>query len=195
MDKILSSLFSKKENFMPTLSVVINTPKDPTEFTKSAQPNGNLNRIENLIRGFKLGSQLGSVSVYAATANPVAATGTITLATVVATNTVTIGQTVFTFTASPSSNTATAVDVLVTGGDTVAAAALAAAINANTLGAGAYIVATSAIGVVTISCRIPGTIGNNIALAKSGAPITLSGTYMTLGAGGPAGAPVVIGRN
>jgi hypothetical protein len=180
---------------MPTLSVIINTPKDATEFTRSGQPNSNLNRIENLIRGFKLGSQLGSVSVYAATANPVAATGTITLSTVVATNTVTIGQTVFTFTASPSSNTATAVDVLVTGGDTVAAAALAAAINNNTLGAGAYIVATSALGVVTISCRIPGTIGNNIALAKSGAPITLSASYMTTGAGGPAGAPVVIGRN
>jgi phage tail sheath gpL-like len=180
---------------MPTLSVIINTPKDPAEFTKSGQPNANLNRIENLIKGFQVGSQIGSVSVYGATANPVAATGTITLVSAVATNSVTIGQTVFTASASPSSNTATAVDWLVTGSDTVAAAALAAAINANTLGAGAYIVATSALGVVTISCRIPGTIGNNIALAKSGAPITISGAYMTLGAGGPAGAPVVIGRN
>jgi phage tail sheath gpL-like len=180
---------------MPTLSVIFNTPKDPTEFTKTDQPRMNMIRLVNLVKGFQVGAQIGSVSIYSATANPVAATGTITLATAVATNTVTIGQTVFTFTASPSSNTATAVDVLVTGTDTVVAAALAAAINNNTLGAGAYIVATSALGVVTISCRIPGTIGNNILLAKSGAPITLSGSYMTTGAGGPAGAPVVIGRN
>jgi hypothetical protein len=153
-----------------------------------------MNFIRTLLEGFDCGANLGSIDIYGATADPVKASGTITLVTAVATNTVTIGQTVFTFTASPASNTATAVDVLVTGSDTVVAAALAAAINANTLGVSPYILATSAIGVVTITCKIAGAIGNNITLQKSGAPITLSASFMTGGAGGPAGTPETIGR-
>ena len=180
---------------MSTLSLVIKTNKDPNVYKRSNSPRTNMNFIQTLLAGLDSGALLGSIDVYGASADPVKATATITGVSIVATNTVTIGQTVFTFTASPSSNTATAVDVSSAGADdTAKAAALAAAINANTLGVAPYILATSALGVVTISCKIAGAIGNNISLAKSGAPITLSGSWMTGGAGGPSGTPETIGR-
>lgn len=176
---------------MASISLVIKTTKDPNEYKKTGQGPININRLQNLLKGFEVGSFLGSIAIFGASADPAYGSGTITLATAVAGNSVTIGQTVFTASASPSSNTATAVDWLVTGSDTVAAAALAAAINANTLGVAPYISATSALGVVTITCRVPGVIGNNITLSKSGAPITLSASFMTGGAGGVAGASEV----
>lgn len=180
---------------MSTISLIIKTPKNPDEFKRTSSPRTNLKNIINLIKGFEVGSQLGSVSIYGSSADPVAASGTITLASAVATNTVTIGKTVFTFTSTPTSNTATAVDVEVDGADDTAdAAALAAAINANTLGAATIVSATSALGVVTVTALVPGVLGNQIALAKSGAPITVSGTYLSGGAGGPGGSAELIGR-
>jgi len=180
---------------MATVSLVIKTAKDPNEFKKSGQGNANLNKVQNLIKGMELGSELGSVAVHASSSDPAYATGTITLASAVATNTVTIGKTVFTFTSTPTSNTATAVDVEVDGADDTAdAAALAAAINANTLGAATIVSATSALGVVTLRALVSGVTGNYIALAKSGAPITVSGAYLSGGAGGPAGSPEIFGR-
>jgi hypothetical protein len=172
---------------MASVSLVIKTTKDPNEFKKAGQGTININRLQNLLKGFEVGSFLGSIAIYGSTADPVAASGTITLATAVAANTVTIGKTVFTASASPSSNTATAVDFLVTGSDTVVAAALAAAINANALGAAQIVSATSALGVVTVTALVPGVLGNQIALAKSGAPITVSASYLASGAGGPGG--------
>lgn len=180
---------------MSTLSLIIKTTKNPDDFKASSSPLKNLSKIENLIKGMKAGSQLGSVAIHSSSSDPAYATGTVTLASAVATNTVTIGKTVFTFTSTPTSNTATAVDVEVDGADDTAdAAALAAAINANTLGAATIVSATSALGVVTLTALVSGVTGNYIALAKSGAPITVSGTYMTGGAGGPAGTPEIVGR-
>jgi hypothetical protein len=180
---------------MSTLSLVINTTKDPNEFKKPGQGVINLNRIQNLIKGFEVGSQLGSVAIHGSSSDPAYATGTITLASAVATNTVTIGKTVFTFTSTPTSNTDTAVDVEVDGADDTAdAAALAAAINANALGAATIVSATSALGVVTVTALVAGVTGNYISLAKSGVPITVSGTFLSGGAGGPAGSPEIIRR-
>jgi hypothetical protein len=180
---------------MSTLSLIIKTNKDPEVYKKSLSPRTNLINVRNLVEGFMAGTALGSVSIYGSTADPVAASGTITLVSAVATNTVTIGKTVFTFTSTPTSNTATAVDVEVDGADDTAdAAALAAAINANALGAALIVSATSALGVVTVTALVPGVLGNQIALAKSGAPITVSATYLASGAGGPGGAAELIGR-
>jgi hypothetical protein len=180
---------------MATVSLVIKTDKDPNEFKKSSQPDANMNKLENLLAGLSCGAYLGSVAIHGSSSDPAYATGTITLASAVATNTVTIGKTVFTFTSTPTSNTATAVDVEVDGAsDTADAAALAAAINANTLGAATIVSATSALGVVTLTALVSGVTGNYIALAKSGAPITVSGAYLSGGAGGPAGTPEIIGR-
>jgi cystathionine beta-lyase/cystathionine gamma-synthase len=180
---------------MGTLSLVIKTSKDTSEFKKSNQGNANLIRVQNLLKGLEVGSQLGSVAIHGSSSDPAYATGTITLVSAVAGNTVTIGKTVFTFSSTPTSNTATAVDVEVDGADDTAdAAALAAAINANALGAATIVSATSALGVVTVTALVSGVTGNYIALAKSGAPITVSGAYLSGGAGGPAGTPEIIGR-
>lgn len=180
---------------MSTVSLVIKTTKDPNEFKKPGQGVTNLNRIQNLIKGFEVGAFLGSVSIYGSSDDPVAASGTITLVSAVAGNTVTIGKTVFTFSSTPTSNTATAVDVEVDGADDTAdAAALAAAINANALGAALIVSATSALGVVTVTALVPGVLGNQIALAKSGVPITVSAAYLANGAGGPGGSAELIGR-
>ena len=180
---------------MATVSLIIKTNKDPNEFKKPGQGTINLNRAQNLIKGMEVGALQGSVAIYGSSTDPVAASGTITLVAAVATNSVTIGKTVFTFTSTPTSNTATAVDVEVDGAtDTSDAAALAAAINANALGAAQIVVATSSANVVTVTALVPGVLGNQIALAKSGVPITVSGAYLANGAGGPGGLSEVIGR-
>lgn len=181
---------------MGSVSLIITTNRDTAQFVKNKQEKNVLRRAGNFLRGLDAGAIIGNVQISASPTNAVAASGTITLSTVVATNTVTIGNIVFTFTATPSVSTATAQDVLVTGGDTVAAAAFVAAIAANAT-AKQFLYATSALGVITVSSRVPGIIGNYISLAKSGAPITVSGSgYFTGGTGGSGslGAPLTVGR-
>lgn len=152
---------------------------------KSSQPRANLQKVTNLLNGLKSGDLQGIVHLSASATNPVAASATATLVSAVATNTVTVGKVVFTFTSTPSVSTATAQDVEVDGADDTAdAAALAAAINTNAASS-AIVYATSALGVVTITCRVLGLIGNQVPLAKSGAPITVTGSgFLTGGTGG-----------
>lgn len=92
----------------------------------------------------------------------VAASGTITLASLVAADTITVGPEVFTSSATPSGNN----QFLSTGGDTVVAAAAAAKIAAhpNLI---RYLTATSASAVITVTSLISGRIGNNIPIAIS----------------------------
>jgi len=92
----------------------------------------------------------------------VAATGTVTFSSIAAADTVTIGGTVFTGSDTPSGTS----QFLTGSTDTASAASLAVAINANTT-TNKYLSATSALGVVTITCLIPGVIGNSISLAIS----------------------------
>jgi hypothetical protein len=92
----------------------------------------------------------------------VKAAGTVTLVSQVATNTVTINGVVLTAVASG----ATTDQYNVGGGDTTAAASLASAINANTTLDG-MVVATSSLGVVTVTALVPGELGNAITLAIS----------------------------
>jgi phage tail sheath gpL-like len=169
---------------MSSFVITVQTPKDTSEMVVSGQSRENIKRALNVLNGIQAGKLPGKIELSASTSNPVAASGTITLVSAVATNSVTIGKTVFTFTSTPSTSTDTAQDVEVDGGDdSTDAAALAAAINANSASS-AIVYATSALGVVTVTCRVPGILGNQIALAKSGAPITVSGTYLSGGTGG-----------
>ena len=172
---------------MASVQITITNPKDMSKLVKSGVQSNreNLQGISNLIQGLKAGALAGTINVSASATNAVAASGTITLVSAVATNTVTIGKVVFTFTSTPSVSTAIAQDVEVDGADDTAdAAALAAAINANATSS-AFLYATSALGVVTVTCRVPGLIGNYISLAKSGAPITVTGSgYLASGTGG-----------
>lgn len=113
----------------------------------------------------------------ALTATQQNATGTATFSTIVAGNTVTIAGVTFTATATPTLGT----DFLVTGGDTAAAAALAAAVNAYP-DASQVVTATSASAVVTFRAVTGGTAGNAVTLAKVGSPISVSGATLSGGA-------------
>lgn len=158
---------------MATVVVTIETSKDPTQYYKAGQKNANGNRLLDLLRGLNAGSLLGSVIVQGSTANPVAASATITQVSAVNTNSVTIGGVTLT----------AGTEWTRTGTDAENSASLAAAINANT-SLNKIVVATSASNVVTITALQKGVIGNYITLAKSGAPITVSGAYLASGAGG-----------
>jgi hypothetical protein len=147
---------------MATVIVTIETSKDPNEYNKAGQKTANGNRLIDLIRGLNAGSLLGKVFVQGSSANPVAATGTITQVNAVSGNTVTIGGVTLT----------AATDWSVAGTDTQDATALAA------------VYATSATNVVTLTALQAGVIGNYISLAKVGAPITVSGTALSGGTGG-----------
>jgi hypothetical protein len=170
---------------MPSIQITLTTRKDPTAMVKPGQNKENLKRVLNELNGIQAGKLPGKIDLSASATDAVAATGTFTLVSAIATDAVTIGKTTFTFTSTPTSNTATAVDVEVDGAsDTLDAAALAAAINANTLGVAPYVYATSALGVVTLTSRVPGVIGNLINISSADATITASAAYLAGGTGG-----------
>lgn len=92
----------------------------------------------------------------------VSATGTITLSSLVASDTITVGAEVFTSSATPTGNN----QFLSTGGDTAVAAAAAAKISAHP-NLSPYISASAASGVITVTCTVPGKIGNHVPIAIS----------------------------
>lgn len=169
---------------MSSISIVIQTNKDASSMKQAGQKHKNVIRIIDLLKGLVSGALLGSVNIYADSADPVSASATATLATVVADNTITIGGTTLTAKASPVNES----QWLVTGSDTVVAAALASCINAHSV-LSKIVYATSSLGVVTISCVVPGVIGNQVPVTRVGSPITLSGAVLAGGAGGVANAP------
>lgn len=111
----------------------------------------------------------------------VQATGTVTFSSIAAADTVTINGVVFTASASPSTN----VQFLVTGGDTLAAAALAAKVNAATAPNKVLntVSATSSGAIITLSFLETGQIGNLGTLAIS-AHGSVSGANFTGGTDG-----------
>lgn len=140
-----------------------------------AAAGGNLFRtVADYLIGITGGARQGG-KIYCAT-GAVAATGTVTFSSVVATDTVTINGVVFTGNASPSAN-----QFKTGSGDTVAAASLAAAINASATGNAVNVVtATSAAAVVTVTAIAPGNSGNLCTLAIS-AHGSVSGANLTGG--------------
>ena len=111
--------------------------------------------VRKLMAGHKQAKVL--IGAYA-----VKATGTVTLASFVANDTVTINGVVLTGKASPAGSAEFACGV----SDTADAAALAAVINAHTT-LNTMVVATSALGVVTLTAYVPGALGNAVTLAIS----------------------------
>lgn len=112
--------------------------------------------------------------------NAVKATGTITLSSHVATDTVTINGVTLTAIASGANSSQYNVGV----DDTATAANLVATINAHTT-LSTMVLATSALGVVTLTALIPGAIGNAVTLAIS-AHGSVSAARMASGANGDA---------
>lgn len=173
---------------MASLTLVIKTNKDTAEMAKVGQPVQNMQRICNLLNGLKAGALQGTVTASYSSADPVAASGTITLASC-ATDTVTIGGVTFTGSSTPTGDEQFETD----GDDTADAAALAAKINAHpTLSK--VVSATSALGVVTVTCLLKGVVGNFITLAETGSTITISGSTLAGGTGGQGSSPLTIGR-
>ncbi len=121
------------------------------------------------------------------------AQGILTLATVIATDVCVVCDQTYTFIATPAS----AYDVDVGSDDTVSAANLVLAINATGVGVAttyyetgtlqnAGVTATSAAKVVTLTAKVPGTIGNGIILNSVDATITADAATLgtaTAGAG------------
>ena len=129
----------------------------------------------------------GIVEVQTGAVAPVAASGTLTLVSAVATDAVTIGTTTFTATSTPSLSTDWEIDGA---SDTADAASLAAAINAHAT-VSQIVTASSALGVVTITAKQKGVVGNFIPLSSADATITASGAFLTGGTGGVTEAAVV----
>jgi phage tail sheath gpL-like len=137
-----------------------------------------LEQLAQLVKRVSTGNEPGDckVEVYAATNK---ATGTVTCASVQANDTVTVNGVVFTAKASG----AVANEFNVGVSDTACATNLAAAINASvTALIPNYVVATSALGVVTLTSAFFGLAGNQTTLASSnGTRLAVSAARLTGG--------------
>lgn len=147
---------------------------------KLCQPTGSqrefIRELINELKGFASGARNGSMIVELENAtNTTKATGTITCTGVpTANDTVTIGGKVLTWKASAGNEN----EITIGGSATTSGDALAAAINANSVLAG-LVSATAATGVVTITCVVPGRIGNLITTAEAGTNTTVQQTVLS----------------
>lgn len=136
--------------------------------------------LSSYFKDLASGRRRGVLEVQTSNAAPARASGTFTFVSVIATDTFTIAGVTFTFTSTPTLET----DVEVDGADNTAdAVAAVAAINAHST-ISKIVKATSALGVVTVTAREPGVIGNFIAISDADTTITTSGAYLTGGTGG-----------
>lgn len=106
----------------------------------------------------------------------VAASGTLTCTSVIATDACSVAG--VTFTAVANGATPTDVQFKIGTSDATCAANLAAAITAKLPN---VVVATSALGVVTVTAAVKGLIGNQIPLTTSDSTIVVSGALLTGG--------------
>jgi hypothetical protein len=123
----------------------------------------NVHALMRIFRGFLAGAYTGTVAI-AADASNTAATATVTAASVSAGDTVVLGN--ITLTSHASTNTG--LNFAVGASDTACATNLAAAINRHAT-LSLYFLATSALGVVTITCigKALGVIGNLLKVTSS----------------------------
>lgn len=175
---------------MASLTLVIKTNKDTSEMAKVGQATQNMQRICNMLNGMKAGVLRGEITVAANSANPVAASGTLTLTSAVATDAVTIGAITLTASSTPANENQWEID----GADNAAdAASLAACINVHSVLS--KVVSAKSVGaVVTVTAIVPGAAGSQIPLSSADATIVASSAFLAGGAGGAEGAPLLIGR-
>jgi hypothetical protein len=176
-----------------TLTIVLSSPRTQAQlgpFVKDASNNRlECTAIEHLFRRLNGGLESGSFQVTTSASAPVQASGTVTVVngSVTANDTVTIGATVLT--AKTSGAVGPQFNIGASG--TITAANLAAAINANCPVASA----TSAAAVVTVTCNVPGIVGNWVPMATSHtAAFTLSAATLASGAGGAETTPVTYNK-
>jgi len=180
-----------------SLVLTVNTTRaDLNKYVKSStSPRVECTELSQLFKSLASGTISGSVVAQKSSAAAAKATGTITLdySNLTNSDTVTIaGQTITLVTGSPSGFTQSKIETP----STKCATNLAAAINGNTA-INTFVSATSALGVVTITCLTPGVIGNAITLAKNtstGAGGAVSAAALAGGTGGYATAGVTYSR-
>lgn len=167
---------------MASLVVTVKSGDSDITSIKRADSEGveALQEVCNLLDALATGTAKGTVYVQSGSASPAAASGTFTLVSAVATDAITIGPVTFTATSSPSAETDWEIDGA---DDTADAAALAAAINAHST-VSQVVTATSAAGVVTVTAKQRGVVGNYINISSADATITASGANLTGGTGG-----------
>lgn len=137
------------------------------------------NWLQNLLNRLAGGASNGTLITTIDKGDGVAASGTLTLSTVVATNTCSVNGTTFTAVASG----ATGNQFNVGANDTATAVNLAAAINASaTANVSGAVIATSATNVVTIKAVVVGPIGNQCLISGGQATIVASGANLSGGA-------------
>lgn len=136
--------------------------------------------VVQFVKDLLSGQQVGTLDVQTGASDPVAASGTFTLASVIATDAFTIGTQTFTFSSTPANENQIEVDGA---DDTADAVAAAAAINAHSV-TGKIVRATSALGVVTVTALQKGVVGNMIPISDADTTITTSGAFLTGGTGG-----------
>jgi len=170
---------------MAFLRMILNYPESAAGFLgfispiEAGQPREVLRKFSDYLRSVSGGQRNSSLLM---AQNSVKASGTITFASFIANNTVTINEVVFTAKASPVG----ANEFLLGGSDTATATNLAAKINASALAKIVNVVtATSAAAVVTVTCSIPGLVGNVCTLAIS-ANGSVSGANLASGSEGTA---------
>lgn len=151
----------------------------PSNPIKTGDKRGNLRRIANQLIKAASGQSIPAVSMDARH-SAVAASGTVTCASVAAADTVTVNGLVFT---AVNGGTPTAVQFDMSGSDTADAASLVAAINASTDAAiQGVVTASNVAGVVTITAVVPGKTGNAITLSSSnGTRAAVSGARLSGG--------------
>lgn len=144
--------------------------------------------LSNFFKKCSMGSENASVDVqYNVDAAPVAASATATCASVAADDTITIAGVVLTAKASPSGEA----QFSQAGSDTAAAASLVSKINAHSV-LSKLVVASSAIGVVTVTCLTKGIIGNYLTFVSSdGTRLAVTGSGVLAGGTGGINAAAV----
>jgi hypothetical protein len=145
-----------------TFSVQIagNNDEQPLE---SDAAHRSIHGLINYLRGVVSGSKNGNVTLTARN-SLVAASATVTCASVQAADTVVVGGVTFT---AVNGGTPTSVQFDMSGTDAATATALAAAIAAHATASTFVTAASTASGVATITAINPGTVGNGITLTTS----------------------------
>lgn len=153
------------------------TVNDPAPTVKNkldlGSPVQSLNNLANYILQFVSGVT-SSTSIIATTA--VSSTGTVTFSSFVENDTVTVGAVTLTGKDAPSGENQFAAN----GNDAADATAFAACVNAHSV-LSKIVSASANSATVTLTCLIPGVIGNQIALAIS-AHGSVSGAVLASGA-------------
>jgi len=176
---------------MATLNIVVQVNSaDASQYAASGQPNKCLKNASVLLQGLASGSIVGSAYVQRSSVDPVAASATFTLVSAIATDAVTIGAVTLTASSTPANEDEFEIDGA---SDTADAASLAAAINAHSV-LGKVVVATSALGVVTVTALQKGLVGNQIPFSSADATITASAAFLAGGTGGSDGTLTAYGR-